>query len=105
MEVEKVEGVEKVKILTKSTHPERRQIELNKLDEIFSQLGDKFPFIIDYRTGFNFNEASHAWDFVIDPIFRNKADLLKYQDSEEHKEAIRNGSGIEKNKAVIDYEF
>lgn len=91
--------------LTKSTQPERRQIELNKLDEIFSQLGDKLPFIIEYRTGINFNEASHAWDFVIDSIFRNKADLLKYQDSEEHKEAVRNGSEIEKTKAVIDYEF
>jgi hypothetical protein len=34
LEVEKVEGVEKVKILTKSTHPERRQIELKRLDEI-----------------------------------------------------------------------
>ena len=44
-------------------------------------------------------------DFAIDSVFSNKEDLQKYQESEEHKEAIKKGSEIEKIKAVIDYEF
>jgi hypothetical protein len=78
---------------------------LKKMDRIFSPLGSKFPFIIEYRTGINFNLASHAWDFAIDSIFRNNEDLQKYMDSPEHIEAVRIASEIEKTKAVIDYEF
>jgi hypothetical protein len=91
--------------LTKFDSTEEKKLQLKRMKDIFSPLGGKFPFIIEYRTGINFNEASHAWDFVIDSIFRNKVDLQKYQESVEHKEAIRKGSEIEKTKAVIDYEF
>jgi hypothetical protein len=91
--------------LSKFLEPEIRQVQLKRMEEIFSPLGCKFPYIIEYRTGINFNETPHSCDFVIDSIFRNKEDLHRYQESKEHKEAIRRGSAIEKTKAVIDYEF
>jgi hypothetical protein len=91
--------------LSKSLTPEKRQFQLKKMEEIFSPLGGILPFIIEYRTGINFNVAPHSWDFVIDSIFRNKEDLRRYQVSEEHKEAIKRGLEIDKTKAVIDYEF
>lgn len=91
--------------LTEPIPPEKRKFQLNQLKEIFSPFGIRFPFIVEYKTGINFNETSNAWDFAIDATFRNKEDLQKYQLSEEHKEAIRIGSGINKTKAVIDYEF
>lgn len=91
--------------LSKVKTPEERQMQLNRMQDVFSPLGDKLPFVIEYRTGINFNTASHAWDFVIDSIFKNKEDLQKYQGSPEHKEAIDKASDIEKDKAVIDYEF
>jgi len=85
--------------------PENRYSQLKEMEEIFSPLGDKLTYIVEFKTGINFNEASHAWDFVIDSVFRNKEDLEKYQKSKEHREAIRKGSEINKTKAVIDYEF
>jgi hypothetical protein len=91
--------------LSKSLTSEVRQLQLMKMEEIFSPLGRILPYIIEYRTGINFNDAPHSWDFAIDSIFRNKEDLQKYQDSDEHKEAIKRGSEIEKTKAIIDYEF
>jgi sugar/nucleoside kinase (ribokinase family) len=91
--------------LSNSLIPENKQAQLKKMEQIFSPLGSKFPFIIGYRTGINFNEDSHAWDFAIDSVFLNKEDLQIYQESEEHKKAIGKGSEIEKIKAVIDYEF
>ena len=91
--------------LSDSLSPENKKAQLNKMEQIFSPLGKKFPFIIEYRTGINFNAASYAWDFAIDSVFSNKEDLQKYQDSEEHKEAIRKGSEIKKTRAVIVYEF
>jgi hypothetical protein len=91
--------------LSKSLEPENRQLQLKKLEEIFAPLGRILPYIIEYRTGINFNVAAHSWDFLIDSIFRNKEDLQRYQDSEEHKEAIKRGLEIDKTKAVIDYEF
>jgi hypothetical protein len=80
-------------------------MQLKRMEEIFSPLGSKFPFIEEFRTGINFNQQPSAWDFAIDSIFRNREDLQKYQESNEHKEAVREGSEIEKTKAVVDYEF
>ena len=91
--------------LSDSLSLENKQVELKKMEQIFSPLGSKFPFIIEYRTGINFNDASHAWDFAIDSIFRTKEDLQKYMISAEHVEAVGRASEIEKIKAVIDYEF
>ena len=91
--------------LSKSLEPEKRQVQLKRMEEIFSPIGGILPYIIEYRTGINFNDAPHSWDFVIDSIFRNKEDLQRYHDSDEHKEAILRGLEIEKTKAVIDYEF
>ncbi len=85
--------------------PDDKIRQLKKLDQIFSPLRDNFPFIIEYKTGINFNTAPHSWDFAIDSIFRNNEDLQIYMNSEEHQEAIKKGSEIEKTKAVIDYEF
>jgi len=91
--------------LSDASTSEKKQEQLKKMELIFSPLGSKFPFIIEYRTGMNFNEASHAWDFAIDSIFRNTDDLQKYMVSPEHLEAVSKASVIEKTKAVIDYEF
>jgi hypothetical protein len=91
--------------LSDTPSPEIKLAQLKKLEQIFSPLGSKFPFIIEYRTGINFNEASHAWDFAIDSIFRNTEDLQKYMVSPEHVEAVSKAAAIEKTKAVIDYEF
>jgi hypothetical protein len=91
--------------LSNYTSPEEKKLQLEKMDEIFSPLGKILPFIVDFKTGFNFTEVPHAWDFVIDSIFRTRADLGKYMLSPEHVEAVKKASVIEKTKAVIDYEF
>lgn len=91
--------------LPQSTPNETRRLKLKLLEEIFSPLGKKLDYIIDFKTGININMADHAWDFVIDSIFSNRYDLQKYQESPEHKEAVLRGSEIEKSKAVIDYEY
>lgn len=91
--------------LSPSTLPDAKITRLKRMEEIFSPLAEKLPYIIEFRTGININDESYAWDFVIDSVFRNKEDLQRYQRSEEHLNAIKEGSGIEKSKAVIDYEF
>jgi hypothetical protein len=91
--------------LLKTVSPEDKKFQIARLAEIFSPLGRKFSFIIEYRTGINLNDTTHAWDFVIDSIFRNKEDLEHYIISEDHQKAVASASEIEKIKAVIDYEF
>jgi hypothetical protein len=91
--------------LSNYSSEEEKKLQLKKMDEIFSPLGKILPFIVEFKTGFNFTDVPHAWDFAIDSVFRNKEDLQKYMLSAEHVEAVRNASVIEKTKAVIDYEF
>lgn len=75
------------------------------MEKIFSALPVELKYIIEFRTGHNFTEAPHAWDFAIDSVFRNREDLQSYQISKEHQDAIQKASHISKNKAVVDYEF
>jgi len=82
-----------------------KRAQLEKLKEIFSVLPDQLDFISEFRTGINFTVAGHAWDLAIDSVFNGRKDLELYQVSNEHQEAIRKASSIEKIKAVVDYEF
>lgn len=91
--------------LTSFSNKIEKESQLKEMEEIFSILPGQLSFITEFRTGRNFTEADHAWDFTIDSVFEDKDDLLKYQVSNEHQEAIRKASHIEKIKAVVDYEF
>jgi len=76
---------------------------VRKLKEIYGPLGNKFDYIIEYRTGINILEADHAGDFVIDSIFASPEDLRRYQSSDHHRAAVTAASTIRKAKVVIDY--
>jgi hypothetical protein len=91
--------------LTSVLNNDDKGIQLNQMKEAFSILPLQLKYISDFRTGYNFTIADHAWDFVIDSSFANRDDLQKYQDSMEHQEAIQRAAHIRKTKAVIDYEY
>jgi hypothetical protein len=91
--------------LTSFSGEEDRLSQLGRMKKIFDVLPEQLDFIVEYRTGLNFTVAGHAWDFTIDALFSGREDLERYQESEEHKEAVRNASSIKKTKAVVDYEY
>jgi ADP-dependent phosphofructokinase/glucokinase len=91
--------------LTSYSDEEDKEFQLGQMKEIFSVLPAKLNFIVDFKTGINFTIAGHAWDFAIDSVFTGKDDLLRYQQSEEHLDAVRKASSISKIKAVVDYEY
>jgi hypothetical protein len=82
---------------------EEKEKSIRKLKEIFGPLGNKFDYIIEYRTGINILETDHAGDFIIDSTFASPEDLRRYQASDLHREAVAAGSAIKKAKIVIDY--
>jgi hypothetical protein len=90
------------------TSPEKgneKQNLLIRMKQIFDPLAIKLPYIVDFKIGINYNPADFAWDFVIDSVFKNREDLERYQVSKEHQSAVLEASGIQKIKAVVDYEF
>ncbi len=82
-----------------------RELRLKMMEETFSGLKEKLPYILEYRTGRNFTPAGHAWDFAIDSAFGSAEDLIRYQESPEHRDAVRKAEWIAKEKAVVDYEY
>ena len=92
-------------MLSKYSSAEEKQVQLKQMNDIFSPLGRILPYIVEFKTGSNFTNVPHAWDFVIDSVFRNKKELQNYMESAEHVEAVKKASVIEKTKAVVDYEF
>lgn len=91
--------------LLKYGSAEEKPLQLKLMNDIFSPLGRMLPYIVEFKTGSNFTDVPHAWDFVIDSVFRNKEELQNYMESTEHVEAVKKASVIEKSKAVVDYEF
>jgi len=82
---------------------EEKEQSVRKLKEIYGPLGNRFDFIIEYRTGINILDADHAGDFVIDSTFASQEDLRRYQTSDHHRQAVSAASAIKKAKIVIDY--
>jgi hypothetical protein len=91
--------------LTTFSGEEDKRSQLKKMEEIFSVLPHQLDYITEFRTGINFTETGHAWDFAIDSVFQGREELNRYQVSKEHQEAIRKASSVGKMKAVVDYEF
>ena len=91
--------------LTSFSGEEDKKHQLKQMKEIFSVLPEQLDYITEFRTGINFTVAGHAWDFAIDSVFPGIDELNRYQVSDEHREAIRKASSIEKIKAVVDYEL
>ena len=93
-------------VIFKLTPPftsEEKERSLGKLNEIFSPLGRKLDFIIEYKTRISILEAEHAGDFVIDSTFSSQEDLNRYIASVEHRKAVEEASVIRKTKIVADY--
>jgi hypothetical protein len=93
-------------VIFKLTPPytaEEKEIFLNRLNEIFSPLGRKLDFIIEYKTGINILDAAHAGDIVRDSTFSSQEDLNRYIASEEHRQAVEQASVIRKTKIAADY--
>lgn len=78
---------------------------LKRLNNIFSPLGQKLKYIVEYRTAINIVNSEASGDFVIDSVFSNIDDLKRYQSSRDHQDAVAEASEIRKTKTVIDYEF
>ena len=89
--------------LTPPLTEEEKERSIRQLKEVFGPLGNKFDYIIEYRTGINILEADHAGDFVIDSTFASPEDLRRYQSSDHHRQAVSAASAIKKAKIVIDY--
>ncbi|MFN8239868.1 MAG: Dabb family protein [Bacteroidales bacterium] len=82
-----------------------KALQLDMLEKSFSVLPSRLDYIIEYRTKRNITAGTASWDFAIDSVFATKADLERYQVSDEHSEAIKNASVIKKEKAILDYEY
>jgi len=83
---------------------EERNSQAQSIASIFEPLS-KLESVHEYRTAINFNTTDAAWDVIIDSSFNNKEDLIQYQKSSDHQEAISRAREINKEKAVIDYEY
>lgn len=78
---------------------------LKKLHEIFTPLGQKLKYIVEFRTKTVMNNSEASGDFVIDSVFATLDDLKRYSSSKEHQDAVAAASEIRKTKMVADYEF
>lgn len=82
-----------------------KEQQLRGIEQAFLAIPDNLDYIVEYRVCRNIAEADHAWDIIIDSTFHCTDDIIRYQESGPHIEAVREASEIKKLKAVIDYEY
>lgn len=90
---------------TNTKNEQEKQLYAERMKNTFEPLKSKIDTIKSYETGINIKKTEFSYDFVIASSFDNWSDLESYITHPEHQSAIKACSDIEKNKAVVDYEF
>ena len=76
-----------------------------KMKDAFGPMKSKIDVVQSYEIGINSKSTGFSFDIVITSTFKNWEDLEKYIQHPEHQKAIKMCSDIQKEKAVVDYEF
>jgi len=92
----------------KFTHVKNDIDRFNKSEKMKSAFGPmklKIDVVQSYEIGVNMKKTDFSYDLVINSEFKSWEDLEAYLKHPEHQNAISICKNIEKDKAVVDYEF
>ncbi len=78
---------------------------LEKMKSAFSPMKSKIDVVQSYEIGINMKNTDFSYDFVITSEYKSWEDLEIYIHHPEHQKAIEICKYIEKEKAVVDYEY
>ena len=78
---------------------------VNKMKETFSPLRNTINVVESYEIAINSKKTDFSYDLAITSDYNTWEDLETYLNHPEHLKAIKLCSDIEKEKAVIDYEY
>jgi len=81
------------------------QEKANKMKVAFSPLRNIINVVESYEIVFNSKKTAFSYDLAIISEYNNWEDLETYLNHPEHIKAIKLCSDIQKEKAVLDYEF
>ncbi|MCB2194810.1 MAG: Dabb family protein [Bacteroidetes bacterium] len=84
---------------------EDRLQKTNKIKSFFLPLRNIINVVESYEVAINERKTEFSYDVALISEFNTWNDLETYINHPEHKKAIDNCKDIEKEKAVIDYEF
>ena len=84
---------------------EDRLQKTNKIKSSFLPLRNIINVVESYEVAINSRKTEFSYDVALISEFNTWNDLETYIDHPEHKKAIAICKDIEKEKAVIDYEF
>jgi len=95
-------------IMFKFTHVKNDIDRFNKSEKMKSAFGPmklKIDVVQSYEIGVNMKKTDFSYDLAITSEFKSWEDLEAYLKHPEHQNAISICKNIEKDKAVVDYEF
>ena len=76
-----------------------------KMKDAFGPMKSKIDVVQSYEIGINLKSTGFSFDVVIASTYKSWEDFETYIQHPEHKNAIKMCSDIQKEKAVVDYEF
>lgn len=89
----------------KEQTPNGRNTDLMKLKNILDDLKKKISEIQYLQTGLNISTRPVAFDLVLTTEFFTQGDLNTYINHPEHKKVVEFLKLVNKETAVVDYEF
>jgi len=82
-----------------------KQEKVNKMKTTFSPLRNIINVVESYEIAINLKNTAFSYDLAIISEYNSWEDLETYINHPEHLKAIKLCSDIQKEKAVLDYEF
>lgn len=90
---------------TNITDENDRSEKAQRIEKTFGPLKSKIDIIKSYRIGINSKKTDFSYDVAIISEYATWEDLDTYINHPEHQKAIRLCIDIQKEKAIVDYEF
>ncbi|MFC2118201.1 Dabb family protein [Bacteroidota bacterium] len=84
---------------------EEKLANAQKVKMNFLDLKSRIKEIKSFEVGLNIINSKSSYDIVINSVFENIDELIKYQEHPAHISAVNFNSDYSEKKVVVDYEF
>jgi type II secretory pathway component PulM len=92
-------------VLWKMKESVTKKKEMHQIKSLLEALKEKVPEIVELEVGIDITHDDASADIVLNSLFKNKEDLIQYQQHPEHVEVVKGLRVLTTEKRVVDYEI
>jgi Stress responsive A/B Barrel Domain len=92
-------------VLWKMKESVTKKKEMHQIKSLLEALKEEVPEIVELEVGIDITHDDASADIVLITLFKNREDLIQYQQHPEHVEVVKVLRVLTTEKRVVDYEI